>query len=107
MHEALPVQNFLRHLGTVRNELLIFVLLGDFFFVTVAAALMAAQPVWKNACGIALVFFSFVVFVGFGVFYARTVSGRVPSSDQELAFMQAAEEFLEKDRATRRRRSGD
>lgn len=75
----------LKRLAPLRNQLLIFVVLGCIMINAFGATLSGTDLPIKMICGIVMHFISIPIFVGFGIFYA-VATVKWPSSTQESIF---------------------
>lgn len=93
----------LKKLGPIRNELMVFAVIGAIILLTAAFSTIYSQVPWRSVCGAILLFIGVFWLVGFAVFYMYAIL-RLPSSTQELVFANAAQRTLAKQMPRGRRR---
>jgi hypothetical protein len=95
----------LSKLGTIKNELLVFVVLTTIVTHGVAYFLSYSGVGWKEVCGVVMHFISIANAFGFAAFYLYALL-QLPSSDQEFLFASSAKRTMaEHDRRGRSRRA--
>jgi hypothetical protein len=103
----LPVKDVLKHLGIVKNELLIFVLIGVLLLNASAYPLDMMQDPWQKHGGLAMHLCSALMLMLFGAFYCFAIF-RLPSSPQELQFEEDAKPIIkEHQRRQTKRKNAD
>jgi hypothetical protein len=85
--------DIVKKLGTLKNELLIFVIIGCIIINAAAVPLSYSDKELKYIGGIIMHLLSIFIFVGFGIFYCFAF-WKLPGSDQESDFQKSAEKFL-------------
>lgn len=88
------VADILKHLGVVKNELLIFTVIAALITNGFARSLVGSTDHFTSLCGICMHLSTIPMFVGFGAFYAYALA-RLPSSTQERMFEESAKKALE------------
>ena len=85
--------DILKKLGTLKNELLVFVILGCIIINAAAFPLSNSDLQFKYIGGFIMHLLSIFIFIGFGIFYSYAI-WKLPGSDQESDFQKSAEKFL-------------
>lgn len=84
----------LKHLGTIKNELLIFVILVIIISDAFGFALLQTSTDWPaRLCGVFLVGSTVPMVFLFGTFYVYAVL-RLPGTQQELVFAEGAQRAI-------------
>jgi hypothetical protein len=86
--------DILKHLGTIKNELLIFTVLAALMTNGFARSLVGSTDRFTSLCGVCMHLSTIPMLIGFGMFYAYA-SLKLPSSTQELMFENSARKALE------------
>jgi hypothetical protein len=87
------MSDILKHLGTIKNELLIFVVLVIIITNSFAYALVKTQDMVPKLCGVGMSASTVLMIFLFGMFYAYAMV-RLPGTKQELMFLQGAEKSI-------------
>lgn len=86
-------KEILNKLGTIKNEILIYAVIGIIIINSVGLTLTLDDDPVRTISGIVMHFLSMVIFAGFGIFYVYAFL-RLPSSAQELYFLSSADKIL-------------
>lgn len=89
----METRGILKHLGIIRNELLIFATLSQFMTHGSGAYLDHSSSPFQNYAGVGLHLCGIGIVLIFGVFYVFAILN-LPSSAQELKFEESTEEAL-------------
>jgi uncharacterized membrane protein len=93
----------LQHVGVLRNQLLVFVILGVVILNLAAYSLRSETDDWVKICRVAMHFLALVIFVGSLVFYCWLLV-RLPGTAMEREFSKGARAALKEHRQQRKRR---
>lgn len=85
---------FLKHLGIIKNELLIFTVMAVIITNSFGRSLVGSADRFSTYCGYAMHLSTIPMIFGFGMFYAYAL-WRLPSSTQELQFEISTKKALE------------